>query len=165
MRSSLHRIGLLAQEALYQVRTVARRMHPPEWEHTTLAGALERLWDISGIPQKYQARLELADLPCEPRPAVRLLLYRVAQEALANAIRHAAATRVELRLAPRGAGGVAVTVEDDGRGFDPHADPAAGRGIGLASMTRQLRRAGGDLLVESGPSGTRLTAWVPRSEP
>ena len=166
VRTSLHRIGLLAQEALQQLRSVARRIHPPDWERTTLAEALERLWEISGIPQKFEAQLELERLSAEPPPHVRILLYRVAQEGLANAIRHAAATRLRLRLAPRGGGALELTVEDNGKGFEAPAEgrAPAGGGIGLASMARHLRRAGGDLQVRSGAGGTRLTAWVSLSE-
>ena len=168
VRASLHRIGLLAQEALRQVRSIAHRTHPAEWESGTLAGALQRLWDMMGVPQKFDACLRIAPLAEEPPHHVRILLYRVAQEALANGVRHARATRIGLFLGPGGGQALELRVEDNGQGFDANgvlagAAPSSG-GIGLRSMHQQLRWAGGQLRIDSGAHGTRLTAWVPCSE-
>lgn len=164
VRGSLHRIGLLAQQALQQLRSIAQRIHPPDCEHATLGEALARLWDASGIPQRFEAVLEVAPLFPEPPLHVRILLYRIAQEALANTVRHAAATRVRLAVG-RHRECLQLTLEDNGRGFDAPAlaagaAPASG-GIGLRSMREQLRHAGGELRIESGPRGTLLTARVP----
>lgn len=168
VRASLHRIGLLAQEALQQLRSIARRIHPPDWERATLTEALACLWDTTGIPRKFDAVLELVPLAAEPPCHVRVLLYRVAQEALANVVRHARATRIRLWLGPRSAGHLQLIVEDNGTGFDaPAILNGSGRapaGIGLRAMREQLRWAGGDLLIESGPRGTRLSAWVPETD-
>lgn len=168
VRASLHRIGLLAQEALGQLRSIARRIHPPDWERLTLAEALESLWDTTGIAQKFEATLELLPIPAEPPEHARVLLYRVAQEALANVVRHAQATRVRLWLGPIPEDSVQLSVEDNGTGFDASAalngkGPRSG-GIGLRSMRDQLRLVGGELLIESGRCGTRLSAWVPETE-
>lgn len=166
VRNSLHRIGLLAQEALQQVRSLSRRVHPPDWERLGLGEALLRLWENSGIPGKFEAALSLAPLPAEPPHHLRVLLYRVAQEALANAIRHAAAQRLSLTLTGS-PGSLRLTVEDDGKGFDPAATFAGGsasHGIGLRSMHEQVRWTGGELRVESGTWGTRITACVPVPE-
>jgi signal transduction histidine kinase len=167
VRASLHRIGLLAQEALQQLRSISRRIHPPDWQRMTLAQALEALWDTSGIARKFDAALDIAPLPAEPGHYARVLLYRTAQEAITNVVRHSGATRVKLSLAPR-AGTVALSVEDNGSGFDVHSvldgpGPASG-GIGLLSMRDQLRCAGGEMYLESGPGGTRLTVCVPADE-
>mgnify|MGYP004701487067 CR=1 FL=1 len=160
VRGSLHRIGLLAQEALQQVRSIARRVHPPDWERLTLAQALEQLWDVSGIPRKFEASLSLGAFH-EPPAETRILIYRVAQEALANAVRHSAAGRLRLGLTG-GGGAVRLTVEDNGKGFDlGGALAASGGGIGLRSMRDQVRLAGGELRIESGAGGTRVTACVP----
>jgi two-component system NarL family sensor kinase len=168
VRASLHRIGLLAQEALGQLRSVAHRIHPPDWERFSLAEALRSLWDTTGIPYKFEAELEIVPLATEPPQDTRVLLYRVAQEALANVVRHARATQVRLGLGPGAAGRVQLAVEDNGTGFDVSAavddKPSQPRGIGLRSMREQLRWAGGGLLIESGPGGTRLLAWVPGAD-
>jgi two-component system NarL family sensor kinase len=93
---------------------------------------------------------------------VKTVLFRVAQEALANVAKHAAATRVRLALRFGGAG-VSLEVEDDGRGFDVEAvqlDPR--RGIGLRNMRERLASIGGRFEVVSAPgAGTRLRGEVP----
>lgn len=167
VRSSLHRIGLLAQEALQQVRSIAHRVHPPDWERLTLAQALEQLCDLSGIARKFEVALSLGPLAAEPPRHARFLLYRVAQEALANAVRHSGAARLQMTLAG-GDGSVRLALEDDGKGFDPAATFARGpasAGIGLRSMRDQVRLAGGELRIESSTRGTRVTACVPLAEP
>jgi signal transduction histidine kinase len=167
VRASLHRIGLLAQEALQQLRSIARRIHPPDWQRMTLAQALENLWDTCGIPRKFDAALGITPLPAVPGHFTRVLLYRTAQEALANAIRHSGASRLKLSLAQRD-GFVELSVEDNGSGFDVRSvldgPGPASAGIGLRSMRDQLRWAGGEMYLESGPGGTKLAVSVPASE-
>ena len=95
------------------------------------------------------------------------MLLRVAQEALANAVKHAAAREVSVRLASLE--GV-LTVRDDGRGFDARstvragaARPRADGGMGLASMRDRIRGQFGQLIVESAPGlGTKVEARLPR---
>ena len=64
--------------------TSRARLHPPEWQRLTLESALQQLWDISGIPEKYQVSLHIQPLPREPELEVKVLMYRAAQEALSN---------------------------------------------------------------------------------
>jgi two-component system NarL family sensor kinase len=86
-------------------------------------------------------------------------LYRIAQEAVANVVRHAAAARLDLRLSIDG-GRASLTVADDGRGFDP-SQPAPGR-FGLVGIGERARLLGGELRVESGPGqGTTVLVEVP----
>lgn len=92
-------------------------------------------------------------------PRVTLGLYRVAQEAVTNALRHAGAAHLELRLVV-GEGRVSLTVSDDGRGFSPD-EPAPGH-FGLVGAGERARLLGGELRVESAPgAGTRLVVEVP----
>ena len=90
------------------------------------------------------------------------MLFRVTQEALTNIQRHARASRVDLRLV-YGAGGLRLTVQDDGIGYDAEAlraDPR--RGIGLRNMHERLASIGGTLRMQSRPGATRVLAEVPR---
>jgi signal transduction histidine kinase len=103
------------------------------------------------------------DLQLEPdlpgMPEVGAALYRIAQEALANAVRHAQARRVAVRLRSEG-GDVVLRVEDDGRGFLPRASD--GRGVGLDSMRERAEALGGRLRVDASPGrGTRIEARLP----
>jgi two-component system NarL family sensor kinase len=153
-------IGKLAGDALEQVRGISRRLHPPEWQRLTLETALRQLWDVTGIPQRYQARLSIQELPYEPAHEIKVLFYRAAQEALANIARHSGATCVEMALEAKEAT-IALTVRDDGRGFDPSQAAAAPAsiesGIGLRSIREEAADLNARLDVKSGPDGTTLT--------
>jgi signal transduction histidine kinase len=94
-----------------------------------------------------------------PRDAA-LVLYRVMQEALQNAVKHSGAARVEIAF--RGGGDeLTVRVADRGRGFAPEQVEGA-YGLGLAGMRERLRIVGGGLRIESAPGGgTMLEAWLP----
>jgi signal transduction histidine kinase len=78
--------------------------------------------------------------------------YRIAQEALHNALRHGTPSTVEIRLGVSG-GIVRLEVADDGKGFDPTVSAGAGARLGLASMRDRARTAGGRLEVRSAPGG------------
>jgi signal transduction histidine kinase len=85
-------------------------------------------------------------------------LYRAAQESLTNVRRHAAATRVSVRLSLDG-DRAELVVADDGRGFQPHRE-----GFGLRGMRERVELLGGDVRVDSRPgAGTRITVTVPRT--
>ena len=77
-------------------------------------------------------------------------VFRIAQEALQNALRHAARERIEVRLED-GGGRLALSVADDGRGFDAAAPGVRGRRLGLTSMEERARELGGRLAIESRP--------------
>jgi signal transduction histidine kinase len=166
VQQALSRISTLANDALKQVRSVSVRLHPPEWQRLTLETALQQLWDISGIPQRFEASLRIQPLPHEPDLDVKVLLYRAAQEALSNIARHARATRVDAALETRD-NCVVLTIRDDGVGFDVagllRGPASVASGIGLRSIREQAAALGGKLEVDSGPAGTTLLVLVPFS--
>lgn len=89
-------------------------------------------------------------------------LYRIAQEALHNVVKHAGARQVRVELGRR-AGGVRVRVQDDGHGFDPEA--VADGHLGVAGMRARAERLGGLFAVVSAPGeGTVVEAVVPESD-
>lgn len=168
VNQTLGRISTSASEALALVRAVGRRLHPPEWQRLTLEAALEQLWQISGIPQRYQAELSLAPLPAQPEPIIKTLFYRTAQEALSNIDQHAHASRVHLAVAVRGEQ-IELTVWDNGPGIDTAALAAApariGAGLGLRSIREQAAAVGGKMMLQSGPLGTKLIVSAPFAAP
>ena len=88
-------------------------------------------------------------------PRAESLIFRVAQEAVTNAVRHAEANRIELSLRRTG-DRVALRVRDDGRGFDPDASEA---GVGIGGMRDRLALLGGELALSSAPGrGTTVEA-------
>ena len=166
VRQALSRISTLANDALEQVRSISRRLHPPEWQRLTLETALQQLWDTSGIPQRFEASLRLENLPREPELEVKVLVYRAAQEALSNLTRHAGATRIYMALERRGER-LALTIQDNGVGFDAggfFAAPASvTAGIGLRAIREQAEALGGEFHIESGAAGTKLEITAPFS--
>jgi signal transduction histidine kinase len=167
VKQALGRISTLASEALEQVRSVSRRLHPPEWQRLTLETALQQLWEISGIPQRFQTSLRIAELPHEPDLEVKVLMYRATQEAISNLTRHSRATRIDLSLEMVDRY-LVLTIEDNGVGFDVrrHASAPASvaNGIGLRSIREQAAAVGGKLVVESGLDGTKLEVSAPFSQ-
>jgi signal transduction histidine kinase len=164
IQRALDAIGRLAGGALEQVHGISRRLHPPEWQRLTLETALSQLWEVTGIPQRFEARLCIQTLPQEPAPEIKALFYRAAQEGLANIARHAGASRVEMTL-EAGRGTVSLTIGDDGRGFDAFGMAAAPasieRGIGLRSIREEAAGLGARVEIRSGADGTTLRVVGP----
>jgi signal transduction histidine kinase len=160
VQRALASIGRLADDALEQVRGISRRLHPPEWQRLTLEAALTQLWDVTGIPQRFQGLLSIEPLPHEPAHEIKVLFYRTAQEALANIARHSGASRVELTLEVRD-GIISLTIRDDGRGFDLSTVAGAPAniqsGIGLRSIREEAADLGAELQVKTGAGGTTLS--------
>jgi signal transduction histidine kinase len=151
----------LAAEALEEVRSMSHTMHPRVLDDLGLAAALEWLARQTRAQEPLDVRV-LADdpSPCIP-PELASVLYRVAQEALRNAARHADARHVDVRL--RCGNDVAtLEVHDDGRGFDVRQAEARRPGMGLFSMRERVGLVNGRLDVSSAPGrGTRVVATVP----
>ena len=167
-KQSLERISTAASEALALVRSVSARLHPPEWQRLSLEAALEQLWRISSIAERYEAELDLAPAPSETDPIIKALIYRAAQEAFSNIDQHAHASRVRMSLAV-GPQQLELTVWDNGPGIDTAALVAApasiGTGIGLRSIREQADAVGGKMVLESGPLGTKLVVSAPFAAP
>ncbi|GAA3310157.1 hypothetical protein GCM10020295_76470 [Streptomyces cinereospinus] len=109
-------------------------------------------------PEPVPGAAECGAAPGSSLPAaVESAVYRIAAEALANTVRHAGATRCEVRLA-RHPHAAVLTVVDDGTGLPARVRPGA---VGLASMAERARELGGVCEVTSGPSGTRVYAVLP----
>jgi signal transduction histidine kinase len=142
------RAGL--EEALRELRDLARGIHPPVLTDRGLAAALDAIAQRSAVPVHVHA-----DLRERPPAAVETAAYFVAAEAIANAAKHAGATRVDVRLAQE-AGRLTVEVRDDGRGGANLA------GSGLLGLRRRVEALDGSLSVAS-PSGggTTLRAELP----
>jgi signal transduction histidine kinase len=164
VQKALDRISILTADALERVRTIAQRLHPPEWQRFPIEAAIRQMWDLSGIPENFDARLEIEGLPYQPELDIKVLLYRAAQEAVSNIVRHSRATRVEASLQPRD-GSLVMRFQDNGAGFDVFglfsAPPSLAGGIGLRTIREQAESVGGILVVESGPDGTKLELTVP----
>jgi two-component system sensor histidine kinase UhpB len=139
-----------AREGVEQVREIARGLRPQALDEFGLRSALATL--ASGFSERSQLRVRHAvdkSLPAL-EPEQDLAIYRVAQESLTNAARHAGATSVELQLAQRN-GAVVLEVRDDGRGITE--EQASGEGVGLGGMRERALLVGGRLTVRRGTEG------------
>jgi len=161
-RDQIARVGALAREALEELRSLLLELRPVDLERDGLAGALRKHADV--LRRVHAARIDLeidgGAAMAEPRHDREVL--RVAQEALHNAVRHAAAHRIAVRLSTSD-GTLVLDVADDGSGFDPDAPELRARRLGLTSMEERARRLGGRLEVRSAPgAGTTVHLEVGR---
>ncbi len=164
VRQALERISKLAANALDQVRALSRRLHPPEWQRLPLEAAIRQLWDLSGIPERYESSLVIGPLPQQPDLETKTLLYRAAQEAFSNIAQHARASKVQASVEAAG-GLIILKVTDDGGGFDAAlldaAPPSLKSGIGLRAIREQTASLGGRFSIQTGPAGTKLEVSAP----
>ncbi|MCC6931046.1 MAG: hypothetical protein IT359_18790 [Gemmatimonadaceae bacterium] len=153
------------QDLAVMLRRVAHRLHPAIIDQAGLIPALNQLASdverASGIhlDTQFDDNGEAAHLSRERA----LTLYRIAQEALRNVVKHSGAKRASVRT--RAANGrIEITVQDFGRGF-VSTDPARSAGLGLISMAERTRLAEGEFDIRSSPGeGTTVRASVPVNE-
>lgn len=148
-------------EALERIRRFARGLRPPALDELGLVPALEA--HARGLAEASGVTLRVEGEPVDGMlsPEAELALYRIAQEALSNAIRHAEPTRVDVEIRRR-EGRVVLTVRDDGRGF--HVDEARlgeRPGLGLFGMEERAAYLGGRVEIRSRPGrGTVVRATI-----
>jgi two-component system sensor histidine kinase UhpB len=141
------------------VRALSHELHPGVLRHAGLVPTLRAHGAEFGgrypIRVTFDADETITDVPAD----VALCLYRVVQEALQNIARHAGATCVWVRLG-RTEGGLALTITDDGQGFDLAG--VSGRGLGLISLDERVRLVGGSMRIDTRPRwGTAVRVEVP----
>ncbi|WP_406275695.1 sensor histidine kinase [Streptomyces sp. NBC_00191] len=150
-----------AQDNLAEARRFVRALAPPDLEHGSLAGALQRLCATAPGPA---VQFGISGMPVELPTPYEVALLRTAQSALANTVRHAAAGRAEITLSFMDSS-VSLDVVDDGRGFDLTTAapvPDGDGGFGLPAMRSRARSLGGTLSVESAPGqGTAVALTLP----
>jgi len=144
-----------------QLRGVATELRPPVLDDLGLAPALEFLAEAASTDE-VAVVAEVGDRTCleaggRPPPTVELAVFRVAQEAVTNALRHAAPTQVRL-AGEVAADRVTLAIIDDGRGLDEAEARAAGRRgrLGLASMRRRAEAIEAELDIHGSEKGTRV---------
>ncbi|MEU9336020.1 sensor histidine kinase [Streptomyces sp. NPDC048290] len=156
LRAELQQVQEITRESLDEVRRLVRRLRPGVLEDLGLVSALTSLTgDFAAHTGLRVVRRFDPDLPAL-EPETELVLYRVAQESLTNAARHADATRVEVALRRAGEA-LVLEIADDGRGVE-----AAHEGAGIRGMRERALLAGAALDISSAPgSGTRVRLTTP----
>jgi PAS domain S-box-containing protein len=164
MRVALDEVQAVLNAAIVDIRRAIFALRPVDLEALGFFPALAQLVGDFGDQNQVVARLEVSG-PQEALPAVyELPLFRVIQEGVNNIGQHARASSVLVRLTVDGAGGVAVSVRDNGRGFDPsQLGPADRAGhFGLRHMRERLLYLGGTLDIRSTiGQGTELVITLP----
>ncbi len=144
----LARIGEINQQGLKEMRLLIHELRPPVLEEEGLLGALHQRLDAVEKRAGINTRLltdEIVELP----HAIEEGLYRIAQEALNNALRHACAKNVVVRISTK-KGNIMLEVEDDGQGFDVDSVDCTG-GMGLINMRHRADELGGSVEIHSEP--------------
>lgn len=150
-------VATLAGEAHAELRAVISGLAPPDLAERGLAESLRRYAALAARAHGVTVRVSAADMPVLG-PGRDAAAYRIAQEALHNALRHSGAGEIEITL-HRTARRVVLTITDDGHGFSPDA-PAPG--LGLASMRERAAAARATLSISSAPgTGTTVTLAIP----
>ncbi|GLV87787.1 hypothetical protein Slala03_74760 [Streptomyces lavendulae subsp. lavendulae] len=157
-RSALDRLDTALTSVARSLRRATYELHPAVLETAGLASALESLTRVAAERGKLSAQCTVS---C-PSTVHDRLLYSVARELIANVVRHAQASRLQVELTGR-PGRLLLTVTDDGKGFDPAVlrSGLAGGHIGVASHRVRVEAAGGDLEYLDVPVGTRARVTLP----
>ncbi|MCJ7551905.1 MAG: GAF domain-containing sensor histidine kinase, partial [Anaerolineae bacterium] len=156
--SHLQELRETAQSAMYDMRLLIFELHPPALEQEGLVTALRIRLAAVEARAGVQAELEVEGERRLPI-AMEQELYRIAQEALSNIMKHAQAQHVTLRIRFNGKA-VSLQIQDDGAGFDLRSAESSG-GMGLRSFAARAARIGGRVTVDSKPGhGTTVTVHV-----
>lgn len=155
--AQLDEAATLTRQAQQELSDLIRQLRPAALHDQGLMAALRQL--AADWSRQNQILVEVQAHGERPLPlGAEQVLFRVAQEALANVARHSRAGRVALKLSFTETA-VTLTIHDDGQGFDP---ASARRGLGLDSMRERVEGIGGQFTIASRPgAGTSLTATAP----
>jgi PAS domain S-box-containing protein len=162
-RARLARLSHLTQGALAEMRTLLLELRPAALEEASLDELLQQL--VAAAAGRTRSRIHLrAEGGCTLPPAVQVALYRIAQEGLNNAVRHAEASDIKVWLQCR-PGYTYLEIGDNGRGFDAEQAPGGGH-LGLRIMQERAETAGARLHLHSRPGdGCTLRVYWPDGGP
>jgi PAS domain S-box-containing protein len=148
------------QTAIQRLRRLMFELRPPALDRDGLVEALRLYLDETRDHSGIDVKLETS-LVTEPSEETRAVIYRIAQEAIVNVTKHAHASSLETRVEER-AGGIWVSVKDDGKGFSPESAKTQAGHVGLDSMRERAELAGGWWRIGSAEgSGTTVEFFLP----
>ena len=156
---NIGRLGETAQQALKEMRLLVYELRPMALEQVGLAEALQNRLDAVEKRAGVEAQLNI-DLKTELPADVENSMYRIAQEALNNSLKHAEATNVSVNLHASNSQ-VELEIVDNGKGFEEGLDEDKG-GMGLGNIRERSEALGGEWSITSKPNeGTRVWIRVP----
>jgi signal transduction histidine kinase len=157
------RLGDLVRDAMAHARALSRALAPVDLLSEGLAEALERLCANTQQAYRVTCRCTVSADTQVANPAVATHLFRIAQEAMSNAARHAGATLIETTLEGR-PDALSLTISDDGSGI-PSSAMGTTTGLGLRTMRARAAALGGTLTLTGTQEGTTVHVVVPRQGP
>jgi signal transduction histidine kinase len=165
LAADLIRVRGLADQFLDDLRKLIYDLRPPVLDDLGLVPAVRWYLDSYVRPTGLEVDLKVDDLAGRLPPDLETVAFRIFQEAATNVLRHASASRMEIRLNRKG-GWLTVMVRDNGRGFDPDGGPDAleRRSLGLHGMRERAQLVDGSVQILSAPGvGTTVLARLPSS--
>lgn len=154
-------VETLTSGIVEEIRRLMKDLRPVLLDELGLIPAIRSYAETHLAPSDVEVCVQVDGVRRPLPPAVEIALFRVVQEALTNVAKHAAATRVMVRLC-FGDDAVAVTIRDDGRGFDPVQSRRNWNAFGLLGLEERIALLGGSLRIESQPGrGTELALQIP----
>lgn len=162
VRAELAELRQIAESTQEGLRNMARTLHPSVLEHFGLTEAVRGFLQDAGLDSDVELKAEVSEDFPRFSPTAETIVYRIIQEAVTNALRHASAGRIRVTFGGDSSTAI-IGIEDDGRGFDTQGT-AALSSIGLVSMRERAEMIGGQLLIIStGGKGTSITLSIPVS--
>ncbi len=163
MRRRLETVRLRIASISDDIRQTAHQLHPSTVDHLGLSAAMRSLCADVAKSENIQVRCRERNVHKTVPADVALCLYRVAQEAIHNVVKHSGARRVRISLI-NGKSRVLLSIRDEGRGFDYELSKT-NKGLGIVNMEERARLVGGKLSIRSVPGkGTRVVLEVPLLE-
>ncbi|MGN7725662.1 ATP-binding protein [Luteimonas sp. 22616] len=156
-REIIDEIVAVADQTVVKLRNLSLLLRPPQLDSLGLEAALRGQVALLARNARTRITLQVSPLPQRPPPALELAAFRIAQEALTNAMRHANASEIDVSIEVDEQA-LRLHVNDDGNGFDPDQV----RGLGLLTMRERVQQLGGTLVIDTSPgAGTRICASLP----
>ncbi len=158
--------GLKARidQIIEKARNLSHDLAPPNLKYTGLAQAIRELVESTPWDKSLSVKFSSSDLKNLDFETKDIVLYRIAQEALTNAVKHAQARNIRIHIGCR-KDGLSLIIEDDGKGFDVAAQGKTKKGLGLSLMSERAELVGGTLEIKSAAgSGTQIRLNMPIKE-
>lgn len=162
MRDELLQLKQVLRDQIAELRRAIFALRPIQFDELGFTAGLQRYVSEFAEQQGWQIDVSLHDIPANLAPDLEAISFRIVQEALTNAAKHAEANAVVVTLT-QGNGELRLVVRDNGCGFDLESHPEQRPGhVGLRQMRERLLVVGGRLDVHSQPgAGTEVQAWMP----
>ena len=162
LRQRLESLQCQAQEISNDIHRMSYKLHPSKLDHLGLSAALKSFCQELSNAGQIQVQFSEQKAPAPVPADITLCVFRIAQEALRNCVKHSGAKVAQVALRC-GEDNVSLSVSDDGSGFDMESD-AMRKGLGFTSMRERLRIVNGTMRVTSRPTeGTLIEVFVPQT--